>query len=187
MRRVVRFFSARPSRSWRALGVAAVVVAGSAPTLGRPVVAQNRPYGRASLGHLVAAEQPPASYWLVSAGGGIFPYGRARFFGSTGALPLNRPIVGLAATPSGDGYWMVATDGGVFSFGDAGFFGSTGAIRLNRPIVGMAPTPSGGGYWMVASDGGVFSFGDAGFFGSTGAIRLNRPIVGMAATPSGAG
>ena len=186
MRRVVRCL-ARASRPWRALGLAAVVLAASAPTLVRPVVAENKPYGRASLGHLVAAESAPAGYWLVSAGGGVFPYGRARFFGSTGALPLNRPIVGLAATPSGAGYWMVATDGGVFSFGDAAFFGSTGAIRLNRPIVGMAATPSGRGYWMVASDGGVFSFGDAGFFGSTGAIRLNRPIVGMAATPSGRG
>ena len=35
---------------------------------------------------------------------------------------LNKPIVGMAATPDGDGYWLVASDGGVFAFGDAGFF-----------------------------------------------------------------
>jgi hypothetical protein len=58
--------------------------------------------------------------------------------GSTGALALNKPIVGMASTPSGRGYWLVATDGGTFSFGDAAFFGSTGAPALNKPIVGMA-------------------------------------------------
>ena len=117
----------------------------------------------------------------------VYAYGAAAFYGSTGALALAQPIVGIAATPTGHGYWSVASDGGIFSFGDARFFGSTGALRLNRPIVGMAATPSGHGYWLVASDGGIFSFGDARFFGSTGALRLNRPIVGMAATPSGHG
>ena len=71
------------------------------------------------------------------------------------------PVVGIAATPSGDGYWMVASDGGIFSFGDAQFSGSEGGAQLNKPIVGMAATPDGKGYWLVAADGGVFSFGDA--------------------------
>ena len=127
------------------------------------------------------------SYWLVASDGGIFAFGEARFAGSTGAIRLNQPIVGMAATPSGNGYWLVASDGGIFAFGDARFTGSTGAIKLNRPIVGMAATPSGNGYWLVASDGGIFAFGEARFAGSTGAIRLNQPIVGMAATPSGNG
>ena len=36
------------------------------------------------------------------------------------------PIVGMAATPTGDGYWLAASDGGVFGFGDAAFHGSMG-------------------------------------------------------------
>jgi Peptidase A4 family/Putative Ig domain len=126
-------------------------------------------------------------YWLVAADGGIFTFGNAGFYGSTGSMKLNRPIVGMAATPQGHGYWLVAADGGIFNFGDAGFYGSAGALHLNQPIVAMAASPDGKGYWLVAADGGIFTFGDAGYYGSTGGMKLNQPIVGMAATPDGRG
>ena len=126
-------------------------------------------------------------YWLLGADGGIFTFGNAKFFGSTGDRRLNRPVVTMAPTPDGGGYWLAAGDGGMFTFGNAGFFGSTGSMRLNSPIVGMTPTADGGGYWLVAADGGIFTFGNATFLGSTGDLRLNSPIVGMAATPSGKG
>jgi hypothetical protein len=119
-------------------------------------------------------------YWLVASDGGVFTEGNAQFYGSTGNIVLNKPIVGMAATPDLKGYWLVASDGGVFTEGDAPFEGSTGNIHLNQPIVGMAATPDGKGYWLVASDGGVFSEGDAVFEGSTGNIVLNKPIGGMA-------
>ena len=114
----------------------------------------------------MAATPSGQGYWLVASDGGIFSYGDAHFFGSTGSMRLNQPVVGMAATPSGQGYWLVASDGGIFSYGDAHFFGSTGGLRLNQPIVGMAAAPSAGGYWLVASDGGVFTFGTAAFVGS---------------------
>jgi hypothetical protein len=129
---------------------------------------------------------PPQGYWLDASDGGIFTYG-APFYGSTGGMHLNAPIVGMAATPGDGGYWLVASDGGVFSYGDARFYGSTGGMHLNAPIVGMAATPDGRGYWLVASDGGIFSYGDALFYGSTGSLHLNAPVVGMAATASGLG
>ena len=129
----------------------------------------------------------PVGYRFVATDGGIFTFGNLAFCGSTGAIVLNRPVVGMAATPDGGGYWMVASDGGIFAFGNALFHGSMGGRHLNRPIVGMATTPNGGGYWLVASDGGIFSFGNAKFHGSTGDKRLNRPIVGMAATADGNG
>jgi Bacterial Ig-like domain (group 3) len=97
------------------------------------------------------------------------------------------PVVGMAATPDGQGYWIVRADGAVSAFGDAGDYGSMYGQSLNRPIVGMAVTPDGGGYWLVATDGGIFSFGDATFYGSTGSLHLNKPIVGMTATPDGRG
>ncbi|MGA3145960.1 MAG: PQQ-binding-like beta-propeller repeat protein [Acidimicrobiales bacterium] len=130
---------------------------------------------------------PTPAYDLVASDGGLFAFGGAGFFGSTGSLALNQPVVGMAAARDSKGYWLVASDGGVFAFGDAGFYGSTGNIQLNKPIVGMAATPDGKGYWLVASDGGVFSFGDANFYGSTGSLVLNQHVVGMAATPDGKG
>ncbi|HEY1733582.1 MAG TPA: hypothetical protein VGG23_03965, partial [Acidimicrobiales bacterium] len=73
-----------------------------------------------------------------AADGGIFAFGDAIFHGSTGGMPLNRPMVGMTTITDGAGYWLVASDGGIFAFGDAAFEGSTGNITLNRPIVGMA-------------------------------------------------
>src|SRR5581483_10419844 len=126
-------------------------------------------------------------YWLVGSDGGIFSFGNAAFYGSTGSLHLNKPIVGMTTTPSRHGYRFVASDGGIFSYGDAPFYGSTGSMHLNQPIVGMAATPTGNGYWLVASDGGIFSYGDAHFYGSTGGMHLNKPIVGMTPTKDGHG
>jgi hypothetical protein len=117
-------------------------------------------------------------YWLVGSDGGIFTFGSAQFYGSTGDLALQRPVVGMTLTADRKGYWLVASDGGVFTFGDAGFFGSIPGLgiapagspgtgkKLNAPIVGMVPSADGGGYFMVAADGGVFAFGDAKFEGS---------------------
>ncbi len=116
-------------------------------------------------------------YWLVGSDGGIFAFGSARFYGSIGAMHIQRPVVSIVATPDKGGYWLGASDGGIFAFGDAGFHGSIPGLglhpagsglpdSLDAPIVGLVPSADGGGYFMVASDGGVFAFGDARFAGS---------------------
>jgi beta-mannanase len=169
---------------WTATAAGTVTPHGGAQVLGSPALS-----GLQLSKPIVGMAPTPdgGGYWLVASDGGIFNYGDAAFYGSTGSIHLNRPIVGMAATRDGHGYWLVASDGGIFSYGDAVFYGSTGSIHLNRAIVGMAATADGGGYWLVASDGGIFNYGDAAFYGSTGAIRLVQPIVGMAPTPDGAG
>ncbi|HXY28787.1 MAG TPA: N-acetylmuramoyl-L-alanine amidase, partial [Acidimicrobiales bacterium] len=133
----------------------------------------------------MAATPSGGGYWMVGSDGGVFAFGDARYFGSTGALHLDAPVVGVAATRDGGGYWLAARDGGVFSYGDAGFYGSAGSLALDAPVVGMAATPDGGGYWLVAADGGVFAYGDARFDGSAGSLHLAAPVVGMAAAPGG--
>lgn len=119
----------------------------------------------------------PEGYWLVGSDGGIFSFGSAQFYGSTGSLVLQRPVVGIVATADHGGYWLDASDGGVFSYGDTAFYGSIPGLGLHpagsglphslvAPIVGMVPSADDRGYFMVASDGGVFAFGDATFAGS---------------------
>ena len=44
----------------------------------------------------MATTQDGKGYWLVASDGGVFAYGDAGFYGSTGALTLNKPIVGMA-------------------------------------------------------------------------------------------
>ncbi len=131
--------------------------------------------------HVASPPPPPPppshGYWLVGSDGGIFSFGSAQFYGSTGSLRLQRPVVGIVPTRDRGGYWLDASDGGVFSFGDTQFYGSIPGLglhpagsgqpnSLNAPIVGMVPSRDQGGYFMVASDGGVFAFGDAHFAGS---------------------
>jgi parallel beta-helix repeat protein len=133
------------------------------------------------------APAPGGGTWALGSDGGIFSFGQAPFWGSTGGTRLNAPIVGMSSIPDSSGYWLAAKDGGVFAFGAANFYGSMGGHPLNAPVVGIASTPDGGGYWLVASDGGIFSFGDATFSGSAGSLKLNQPIVGMTATADGKG
>ena len=135
----------------------------------------------------VPAPAERLGYWMVASDGGIFAFGDAPFYGSTGNLKLNSPIVGMARTTTGRGYWMVAADGGIFTFGDAVFYGSAGSLPLKAPIVGMTPTATGRGYWLVGADGGIFAYGDAQFAGSSGGLVLNQPIISMAATRTGRG
>jgi hypothetical protein len=118
---------------------------------------------------------------LVARDGGVFAFGDALFHGSTGALRLNEPIVGMAATSSGRGYWFVAADGGVFSFGDARYYGSvaaSAAASAAARVVGIAASATGAGYVVAAADGSTWSFGDVADVGSTPPPA--RPIVGVA-------
>jgi hypothetical protein len=138
-------------------------------------------------------------YWLVGGDGGIFTFGAARFFGSTGNLTLQRPVVGITPTATRDGYWLVASDGGIFAFGDSGFYGSLPGLgigpagagsgrKLSAPIVGMVPSTDSHGYFMVGADGGVFAFGDAHFEGSCPGIGgCSGPAVAVMPDASGNG
>jgi hypothetical protein len=145
------------------------------------------------------AQLPGQGLWLTGKDGGIFAFGDAKFHGSTGHIPLQRPITGMAPTADHGGYWLVASDGGIFAFGDAAFAGSVPASgiapvgsksphHLEAPIVGIVPTINGKGYLMVASDGGVFAFGNARFVGSCATIGgCPAPVVAVVPDATGDG
>ena len=157
--------------------LAAVLVAAAVPLAEQALSASRRAEAATAQG-----------YWLVSGDGAVFAHGEAAFHGSAGEARLNRPVVGLAATPGGAGYWLAAADGGIFAFGDAPFLGSAAGTDLGHPVVGIAATPTGSGYWLLTADGGVFAFGDAPYLGSPSASSPGRrAAVALTPTPSGRG
>ena len=133
------------------------------------------------------APMAPQGYWLAARDGGIFSFHRS-FYGSTGSIRLNQPIVGMAPSHDDGGYWLAAADGGVFGFGDAGYQGSlpNRGIRSDK-VVAIVGDPATNGYDLIGSDGSVWDFntpqfGDLPFFG----FHVNN-IVGAALTPDAKG
>ena len=172
-------------RAWSLVMAASVVTlllgCSAQPVAAMTLTGRVTPTDGSNSSPMPLTEQAPISgsgYWLVGADGGVFVFGGAQFYGSTGNIHLQRGVVGITATSDRHGYWLVGSDGGVFAFGDARFYGSIpglgiappqtpgAAHELNAPVVGIVPSLDGRGYFLVAQDGGVFAFGDAKFEGS---------------------
>ena len=104
----------------------------------------------------IAATPTGRGYWLVAEDGGVFSFGDAQFYGSTGSLKLNQPVLGM--TPTADGPaatgWLRETAACSRSATHR-FYGSTGrqTSACGRSSTSR-PTPSGRGYYMVTMDGG---------------------------------
>jgi hypothetical protein len=130
------------------------------------------------------------SYWLVTSTGKVLRSGAVPGLGPM-STKSTEPVVGMAATPGGEGYWLVTSTGVVRAYGDAVNYGSPSKskLHLSKPIVGIGATPDGKGYWLVASGGAIFNYGDAAAYGSPSLskLHLTKPIVGIAATPDGKG
>src|SRR5262245_59774071 len=162
----------------------ALLLAGLLPFAGSVTgPAQATDGGAAAVG--TAAAAAPSGCWMVASDGGIFSFGDARFYGSTGAIKLNQPITAVGVTPDGGGYWLMATDGGLFSYGDATFYGSLSGQPDAGRVVGFVPNWDGAGYWEINSAGNATPFGDATDFGP--APSGVTDIVGAVAMPTGAG
>ena len=89
-------------------------------------------------------------------------FGDAQFYGSTGAMKLERAGASAWARPAGgSGYWLLARDGGMFSFGDADVprlaAGHRAGARAPATAVAFTGTRTGRGYWIVLADGRVLA------------------------------
>jgi len=122
---------------------------------------------------------------LVASDGGIFSFGDAHYWGSTGSMTLQQPIDGMAPTGDGGGYWLVAADGGVFTFGDAGYQGSAAGTPAGVGTAALIPTHTGLGYLIVTSVGQATNFGDAPQFGDLTTVlsSYSGRVVAAAVTP----
>lgn len=118
------------------------------------------------------------SVWVARASGVVECLGYAADLGDAAEEDLDSPIVGITATPSGEGYWLVAADGGVFTFGDACFYGSLSRTPLAEHVVALASAGVGDGYWLLNASGLVSCFGSARYHGSP-ARHLGIEAVSM--------
>ena len=99
-------------------------------------------YGQSYATDIVGiATDPAGGIWTIGADGGIFSYHGAFFYGSMGGKALNKPMIGMAATPNGGGYWSTAGDGGVFAFGNAQYQGRDYYNPPPTTTPTAAPTP----------------------------------------------
>ncbi len=167
-----------------------------------------------SINCLTAGPATPEGYRLLGGDGGIFDYGAAVFYGSTGSdLSACPPVTtdrimpdgscwSMATTADGKGYWILnASTGTIVDFGDAGSYGSpqasfAGVARdLVPTFLGIASTSDGKGYWVLelppSGVAKVVPYGDATSIGDATTIpgspsHVGVP-VGIAATPDGKG
>ena len=93
----------------------------------------------------------------------------APFYGSTGGIHLNQPVVGSlpSRTEAGTGWWPPTVGCSTSTLPSTDRPAGT---HLNAPIVAGLNNNSYDGYWLTASDGGVFTFSPPNegmpFFGS---------------------
>ena len=126
-----------------------------------------------------ATASPSGGLWVAGLNGGVRALGPSWVYGSkTG---LDRNVIDIESTPSGDGYWLLASQGRTFAFGGARTLRSASDIRA----ADMAVTPSGNGYWILARGGRVLPFGDALELGS--GKTTDGTAVALTPTPTGAG
>ena len=85
---------------WTVTPAGAVTPHSGAPALGSPALSNLR-LAQPIVG--MTSTTDGNGYWLVASDGGIFSYGDATFYGSTGGMHLNKPIVGMASTNDGNG------------------------------------------------------------------------------------
>ena len=132
--------------------------------------------------------QSASGYWMVDAGGTVYPFGAATAQGNAPPSP-GATTASLRPTPSGDGYWVVDSAGVVSARGAAPPLGSlpAGALQSGESATSLSPTPSGRGYWIFTNRGRSFPFGDAAFFGDMSGTKLNGPVLDSVSTPTGKG
>ncbi len=121
------------------------------------------------------ATRPAGGYVVTAAnnaGAYLFPGNVAELGGGSGTA-LAATLVGVAASPSGNGTWQTGLDGGVVTTGQttstyAPYYGSVPGEneQLKAPVTAIAGSPDGAGYWLLSADGTVYTFGDAHFYGS---------------------
>lgn len=135
-------------------------------------------YWRKARTRVIAMASGGSGYWVATGNGAVAAFDTTGY-GSLAARPLAKPVVAMAASPSGTGYLLLTKHARVAAFGGASAHG--GAVGKTKRAAALASTPSGSGYWIAAAGGRLFARGDAKHHGGLGG-RTETPIVGIAAS-----
>lgn len=133
----------------------------------------------------VARASTKNGYWMVGSDGGVFSFGKAKFYGSEGSYPTNAPMTGMAGgvgADEGKGYRLCGADGGVFCFGNLPYKGSLPGLHIATIRVVGIENSGHDGYYLVDNQGHIFAFGGAPYYGN---LTSGSATVGMAVNPGG--
>jgi hypothetical protein len=123
-----------------------------------------------------------AGYLILTADGGVHPFGGASYHGSDrGKLAHGVRAVSIAVG-AGGGYWVLSSNGAVHGFGTRPEGSLRGKLHDHRAVQ-IAAGP-GGGYLILTRDGGVHPFGKATWRGSdAGRLPSGVGAVALAIDP----
>ncbi|MDG2112031.1 MAG: hypothetical protein P8N02_05395 [Actinomycetota bacterium] len=147
-----------------------------------------------------------AGYWMLSAAGGLYPFGdAAELVGEVDlSLMSGERALTVRSDPSGAGVWVLTSTGRIIALGGAPHHGDaygtppTGSFfavedgaevraAASARFTTFATAPGGSGYWIFTDHGDVLPFGSVAFHGSLSGVELNGPVIDSAATTSGRG
>ena len=130
-------------------------------------------------GGAAVAVMPDATgngYWVVTAGGDVYPFGDAASYGEPGLFGIS--VISAVRSSDGNGYYILYSNGVVYAYGDAVNYGTAyGEIGGFNPATTVFTTSGGGGYWIVSANGSVITEGDAPYDGGTTGLHLNGSII----------
>jgi hypothetical protein len=129
------------------------------------------------------APSASAGYRFIAGDGGVFNFAGLPYCGSTAAVALSTPVIGLAATHDDGGYWVATADGCVYAFGNAAWYGSMEGQPVAGSIVSLVAAPNGLGYYLLSSTGKIYPFGDVPFWGDASGMAIASPFVTMVIDP----
>ena len=131
----------------------------------------------------VGAPVHRSGYWMVDAGGTVYPFGNAG--PPSFKAPLTARAVGITHSPDYNGVWTVAENGQVHgSSFQAPVYSAPPALQAGERVTSLSYPRTRFGYWLFTSKGRVFAYGEANHLGDLGGVSLSGPVLGSIGSPT---
>ena len=88
----------------------------------------------------MAASPTGSGYWLAATNGDVYSFGVATH-GSTSHVKVSSPVIGIAASSSGNSYLLAEADGTISRHGTTRSYGEVPAKAHSEPITAFSAAP----------------------------------------------